>query len=327
MPKVVSISEKELQTLYTNKRLTMSQIAKIFGCCQATIWQKLVKFNIKRREPHELNSNVPSKERLIDLYLNKKLSTWQIEKGYGYSRGTVHRKLKEFSIKTRDRADSHIIFERKNFSGNLIEKAYLIGFRIGDLGVRKIYPNSKTICVASGSTIKEQIELIENLFKEYGKTWIQKTNDGKINIQANLNESFEFLLSKEVPKWILNDKKYFFSFLAGFTDAEGWIGVYNKMATYSLGNTDLKILLIIRKNLNKFGVYCGKVYTNKRKGKPTTEGYFFSSDYYQLRVNKKVDLLRLFMKLKPYVKHKNKIKDLNGAIENIKRRNMKYGIR
>ncbi len=325
MTKRFSISKTKLEELYNKDKLTAYQISQKIGLSPATVRNRLIDLNIKRRKPHDLNSNVPSKERLIDLYLNKKLSTWKIEKEYGYSRGTVYVKLKEYGLKTRDRADSHIIYERKDFSGNLIEKSYLIGFRIGDLGVRKIHPNSKTICVASGSTIQEQIELIKGLFEGYGKVWIQKTKDGRINIQANLNESFEFLLSKEIPNWALNNKNHFFSFLAGFTDAEGWIGLSQNMAVYSLGNTDLKILSIIKENLNKFGICCGRISTDKRKGKPTTEGYFFSSNYHQLRINKKEDLLKLFVKLKLYAKHKNKIKALNKAIENINWRNERYG--
>ncbi|MBI2449111.1 LAGLIDADG family homing endonuclease [Candidatus Pacearchaeota archaeon] len=322
--KSINISRESLEDLYKKDKLSTYEIAEEFGCCQATIWKRLVEFDIKRRKPHELNSNVPTKEKLIELYFNKRLSTWRIEKEYGYSRGTIYRKLKEFGLKTRDLADSHIIYPRQNFSGDPIEKAYLIGFRIGDLGVRKIYPNSKTICVASGSTIKEQIDLIKSLFEKYGKTWIQ-TKNGKINIQINLNESFEFLLSKDVPKWALDKEDYFFSFLAGFTDAEGSFYISKGMAAYSIGNCDFNLLSIIKKNLNRFGISCGRISTHKRKGKPTTDGYFFSSDYYQLRIDKKAVLLQLFTKLKTFIKHENKMKALNIATENINWRNLKYG--
>ena len=219
MNKKIEISSFQLNNLYTHQKLNTYQIAKKFNCCQASVWKKLVEFNIPRRTPYELNSNVPSKDQLIEFYFNKKLSTWQIEKLYGFSRGTIHRKLKEFNIQTRDRADSHIINFRKDFSGNLTEKAYLIGFRLGDLGVRKIYPNSKTITVASGSTIKEQIELIKSLFVEYGKVRIKTTKNNKTNIWVALNESFDFLLSKKIPSWIKGNKNNFLAFLAGFTDA------------------------------------------------------------------------------------------------------------
>lgn len=325
MSKGINISDNQLRDLYLKQKLTTYQIANKLNCCQATIWKKLVKFNIARRTPYDLNSNVPSKEKLIKFYTHKKLSTWQIEKKYGYCRSTIHRKLKEFGITIRDRADSHIVHPRKDFSGDLIEKAYLVGFRIGDLGVRKIWPNSKTICVATGSTIKEQIDLVKNLFEEYGPIWIQKTKDNKMNIQINLNESFGFLLSKDFPEWVKNDKEYFFSFLAGFTDAEGWIGINKKMAIYALGNCDYRLLELIKNGLSKFGINFKRITVDKRKGKPTTGGYFFSSDYYTLRISKKGELLELLTKLKLHTRHENKIKALNIAIENIHMRNEKYG--
>ena len=198
MAKRVKISKKLLGNLYNKQKLNTFQIANQLSCCQATIWKKLHKFNIKPNLPGPKRVNL-TKEQLKDLYINKKLSTWQIESRLKIPRSTIHRKLKEFNISPRNRSDSHIIYPRKDFSGNLTEKAYLIGFRIGDLGVRKIYPNSKTISVASGSTIEEQIILIRNLFKKYGRIWVSKRKNNKINIQASLNESFDFLLLSSPP--------------------------------------------------------------------------------------------------------------------------------
>jgi len=321
MPKIHYFDKEQLKKLYEKEKLTTYQIANKFGCCQATIWKKLIGLGIKRRRPHDLNSNVPSKETLIHLYLNKKLSTWEIGKKYKYSRGTVHRKLKEFGIVTRSRAEAHIIYPRNDFSGDLVEKAYLIGFRIGDLGVRKIYPNSKTICIASGSTIPEQIELIKNLFKKYGNVWVKKTKDGKINIQSNLNLSFEYLLSKNFPDWVEKNREYFFSFLAGFTDAEGTISQANKLDYYSLGNYDKQLLFIIYKNLNKLGIRCNVPNSDNRKGKTNSQGYKYSSNYWSLRIYRKKDLLNLLLKLKPYIRHKLKIKALKKAEDRIILRN------
>lgn len=314
------ISKESLVDLYEKQKLTTYQIAKKLNCCQGTIWKRLVQFGIKRRTPYELNSNVPSKEQLIDYYLNKKLSTWKIEKIYRFSRGTVHRKLKEYGINTRDLATSHITNFRKDFSEDKIEKSYLIGFRLGDLGVRKIWPKSRTITVASGSTIKEQIALIKNLFEPYCKVWIKEAKNRKINIQASLNESFSFLLSKDFPEWTSYNEKNFFSFLAGFSDAEGNFGVYNKMACYQLGNCDYPLLMRIKFCLNKFNIPCGDLYRHKMKGKINSQGFRYNSDYYTLRISRKEVLLKFAEKIKPYIKHKNRIKALNIVINNLMNR-------
>ena len=187
----VDIQESVLRDLYEKRKFTTYQIADKLGCCQGTVWKRLKKFRIRARTPHELYANVPTKERLNWLYVGKKLSTWQIEAQFGFCRGTVFRKLKEYGIKTRTLAASHFTYPRKNFSGSQIEKAYLVGFRIGDLRVRKMYKHSETVYVECGSTKDEQIVLINGLFKNYTRVWITKKNKrGARNIGAHLNLSF-----------------------------------------------------------------------------------------------------------------------------------------
>lgn len=257
---------------------------------------------------------MPSKEDLKTWYFVDKLSTWGIEKKYGYHRSTIYRKLKEYGIAPRDRAEAHIIFPRTDFSEDLLEKAYLIGFRIGDLGVRRIYANSRTICVASGSTVQEQIDLLECLFEKYGKVWVKKTKHGKINVQVNLNETFSFLLSKDVPDWISSKKDYFFAFLAGFSDAEGSYGIYDKKTKFQLGNCRKDILLFIRDKLGQFDIVC----RGPQVSYPNRYYYSYGrKEYFQISVNRKDSLLQLFKDIKPYIKHINKIKDLNKAESNI----------
>lgn len=320
MTKRVTISKEQFQDLYVNKKFTTFQIAKRFSCCQATIWKKFREYSIKPRLPGVERVQI-TKKQLKDMYVNKNLSTWKIEKITKIPRSTIHRKLKEFKITPRDLADSHITNPRKDFSGDLIEKSYLIGFRLGDLGVRKIYPNSKTITVASGSTIKEQIDLIESLFENYGTVRIKTTNSNKTNIWVGLNETFDFLLSKEVPIWTRDNKETFFSFLAGFSDAEGSFGVYNNQAVFQIGNYNREILLFIKNELEKQGISCGGPYESFTKKYVHREGYPYNQNYFQIRVNKKDSLLKLFESFKHYIMHKNKIKALKKAEDNVIKRN------
>ncbi len=323
MPKKVDISGELLFNLYERKKLSTFRIAEKIGCCQATIWKKLIQYKIKTRLPGIKRINL-TKEKLQNLYLNNKLSTWKIEKKLHIPRGTIYRKLKEFGIETRDRSTANIIYPKIDFSGDLIEKAYLIGFRIGDLGVRKQYPNSRTICVATGSTIKEQIELVNNLFKKYGKVWIKKTKYNKINAQIFLNESFDFLLNKSIPYKLLKNKKTFLAFLAGFTDAEGNIGINHDRAIYQLGNYNKKILIFIKNKLKKYDISINGPYESKNKGTYNKQGYIYNNNYNQIATVKKDNLLKLLNNLKPYIKHERKVRDLNLAIANINQRNKKF---
>jgi len=332
--KKVEISKKELIKLYLNKKLTTYDIAEKLGCCQATVWKRLKIYNIKRRNPHDnCYYNIPSKKLLKKLYISQKLSNWEIERKYGYSRSTVYRKLKEYGF-IKSRAEAHRIYPRKDFSGDLIEKAYLIGFKIGDLRARKIWENSETIHVDCGTTIKEQINLIKNLFEKYGRVWTKKIKsrtDGCLQMEAYLNDSFSFLLDKNPPEWIFRNKKYFFPFLAGFTDAEGSISITKQnQAYYSLVNQDKNLLKRIRNKLLNVGIISPKLYLGSKKGSPIIDGnniYYSNKDCWSLRINRKNYLFELLENLEPYLKHGKKVNNLKLAKTNILERNRRLNER
>jgi len=325
--KKIEVSREELKYFYEKKELTTYQIADVFDCCQATIWKRLHEFNIKPRFPWNV-IDLP-KEKLYDLYVRKKLSTWAIEKQYGYSRGTVHRKLIEYGIRTRNRAQSHIIFPRQDFRGNETDKAYLVGFAMGDLRTRKIYPNSETILVDCASTKNEQIELIVKLFKSYGKVWVSKPNRrGAVQAECRLNLSFDFLLKKRnlIDKWILKNKNYFAAFLAGFTDAEGCISISRQEAAYySLGNYNKRLLKQIRGYLQQEKIHCHKLCESKTKGRLCFGKYYHNQNYWTFGVRRKKSLMLLFDLIGPHLQHAAKKKAMKVAKENIILRNKKFG--
>lgn len=325
----VLIPKNELKILYTEHKLTTYEISEIYNCCQATVWKRLHQFNIKARFPW--NAVDLSKNKLERLYVQKKLSTWKIEKYYGYPRGTVHRKLCEYGIKRRNRAESHIIYPRKDFDGSRTDKSYLIGFAMGDLRVRKIYPNSETIHIDCASTKKEQIDLISKLFKPYGGLWIKNHPRRRncVQIECYLNESFSFLLRKRtlMDRWILRNKKYFAAFLAGFTDAEGCISIRKRnQAFYSLGNYNFRLLRQIRNKLIKLGIRIPKLREGKIKGRRFGKNnYIHNQNYWQLSIHRKISLIQFFNLIGPYLKHSAKISGMRKAKQNIKLRNKKYG--
>lgn len=323
----VDISKDRLKNLYINQKLTTYQIASIFNCCQATIWKRLVNYRIPRRL-----SYIPvdlTREQLKRWYLGKKLSTWKIEKLFGYPRGTVYRKLREFEITTRNIAASHIFSMRKNFSKDRLEKAYLIGFRIGDLNVSKRGPQSETIIVKCGTTQKSQLVLFRNLFQKYGPILEGKpTKQGKINIQANLDLSFLFLLENNwhSHNLVFNKRNTFFSFLAGFSDAEGsFMITKDGQANFALGNYNRSLLDKIKFSLATFGVEVPKITTFFGKGLPTYDIYKRNNNYHTLHCSRKKYLLKLVSYLKPYLRHPDKIKKVKILEKNIEMRNIKYG--
>ena len=274
---------------------------------------------------------MPNNKKLTKNFLQKTyqkagLSTWAIEKEYGYSRSSVYNALKKFDIPTRSIAQSHIKYTRKDFNGSLSEKAYMLGFAIGDLRVRNHNKKrSETISIACGSTKKAQIDLIEGLFSKYGRVWKSKENNrGVVNVEAFVNKTFSFLLPDQREyTWCAKQKKHFFSFLAGFTDAEGSFYISSGKAFIAWGNYDRDILEFFRENLAIHQIKTPKVSSDKLKGYRGAHGYVRNKNYHHVSVCRKSEVKKLIKNLKPLILHKDKTKRLAIIEENIKLRELK----
>ncbi|MBN1813538.1 MAG: hypothetical protein JXA14_16995, partial [Anaerolineae bacterium] len=76
-------------------------------------------------------------EELQELYVAQELSSIEIAPRYGCSWQTIVNRLREYGIPIRDKATASAIAKiahpRRDFSGDLVEKTYLLGFRQGDL--------------------------------------------------------------------------------------------------------------------------------------------------------------------------------------------------
>lgn len=277
------------------------------------------------------------KNRIKLLYEKQRKSSTQIAKIYSCSSTTILNRLREYCIKTKDISEAHIKYPKKDFSGDLIEKAYLIGFRIGDLHVRKYEQNGQIISVECASTHPEQITLIHGLFKKYGYVRINPSNGKRvIRIQCALNPSFNFLLKKEdrIESWILSSDELFFVFLAGYMDAEGDIGVYSKnVASLRIGTYDKNILSQIQNKLVNKGITStlildrpkGSKVNLPKEDRYTNKKYKTKHDFWRLAVYKKKDLLKLFNRITPYFRHPRMKRGLLKARQNIYWRNQKFG--
>ena len=78
----------------------------------------------------------------------------------------VLKRTRKLNIHLRESWDTNTGI-KKPFTGNLVEKAYMIGFRLGDLGICESSPRTKMILVGTNTTKNDQIELVSNLFKKY----------------------------------------------------------------------------------------------------------------------------------------------------------------
>jgi DNA-binding XRE family transcriptional regulator len=257
-------------------------------------------------EEYRLYKKIPSKKVLEKLHWEFKLSQVEMAKIFGVSNVTIHRWFKNYGIKARDRIEAAILastkWPKKPFQGNLEEAAYYIGFRIGDLAVRKY---GRRIEVTLCTTSPWMIELMHKLFDPYGKVYQFPYKRRKHEIVFGshryywrlciyLHDSFSFLLEKDVPQWIFENENCFYAFLAGFADAEGSIvitrsnkrgrkrsNIYRRLI---IVNSRKQLLERIRNKLAQLG-YFGSISTNKHGRTP------------ELRVRRKLEVIKLISRL------------------------------
>ncbi|MBS3171740.1 hypothetical protein J4449_03970 [Candidatus Woesearchaeota archaeon] len=313
----VIISKRELYSLYIVKRLSSYKIAEFYDCSSSTIFRYLKLYKISIRK---LKRIYLTKKELNKLYTKNKFPLSKIARIYNCSPTGIFKKMKEYNIKRRDAYESNRRYPRQRFSGDFKEKAYLIGFRLGDL--HAFLSSKETVILKSNTTTLVQVELIQNLFKKYGHVYV-KGDKGTYYTECFLDKSFRFLVKKEddIPSWILKNNNLFFAFLGGYTDAEGNIGIYSNMARYRVGSYDKKLLSLVNKRLNKLGII-SKYRLETKKGIYENRGY--NGDFWRVTVSEKSSLLCLFSKLKHFIKHGKRYNDLLNAENNIIERNNKF---
>ncbi len=267
-----------------------------------------------------------SREALFDLYCSKKLNAYEISKKLNVGSTTIYRFLKKYSIKTRTASECHIKYRRTSFSRNEAEKAYLIGFRLGDLYVRKAVNTKgcKTIRIEAHTTKPNQIKLFNFLFNKYGHVHIKKIlSKGVKTIRGLcfLDDSFSFLLPKKdkIEDWILNDISLFLSFVSGYIDAEGNISINSSSGRPQLAiqTQDEKIIKSIHLGYRKYGFHSPKPIIARKAG-------YFSKGYQDRKSNKdhwsvaiyKIDSLRKILE-KLELKHPKRKSDAQKVLKYI----------
>lgn len=264
---------------------------------------------------------IPKKE-LVKLYYKQKNSKYKIGKIYGCSFKTVLNRMREFGMEPLSRSVIQSKYKKKDFSGNKCEKAYLIGFRIGDLNVYQTTSHSDVIIVRCHSTRIEQIQLIKNIFKKYGKVSVSKNvKKNSYHVNCFLNKSFEFLLPKkdDVKKWITKNDNYSKHFAAGYIDAEANIGVYDKRARFKIDSYDKNIINWFFQWFKTKNICCPKPkrIANKNQIYNKINNEKYNNDLWRIRVSIKESLKVLFENINPCLKHKKRIKDLEKCIKNL----------
>lgn len=330
------LSPEALKNLYLDKNLSSPAIARLFSCDPKTVRRLLKKCKIKVRTKsaaRRLLFNIRiTKTELKHFYQKLKLSCPDIAEKFHCSPGFVRNRLQEYGIPLRTIQEALPLsnkskYELKNFSGNLEEKAYLMGLTKGDLHVRVDSERSSTIHVEIGSTKPAMISLVIDSFITYGHIWKGRPRkNGVVGMSCSLNRTFGFLLNltDSVPPWILQRKSLFAAFLAGYSDAEGSFCLCGDTSVFSIRSQDKTILSQVRTKLVQLGILLRPPQIARHKGTYDKRGTISNEDIWGFWIHRKNALLKLFDLLKPYMKHADKMKAIETLKNNISVRNMRY---
>lgn len=263
------------------------------------------------------------KQVLDDLYHKQSLSPYKIGAIMNCSWATVSNRLREYKIPLKSSSLARIRYKRNGFSGDLGEKGYMLGFRMGDLNTYSPTANSETIVARCHTTQEEQIDVIKDLFSRYGQVTVSRTN-GHLYVNCYLDQSFKFLLDKneDAWAWVSEDRKYYFSFIAGYVDAEGNFIINQGRARFKIDSYDLSILRAISGWLaeNKINYKFRQIY--KKGDTQFIRGLKckYNGDLWRLNINEALSLKKFIILIKPYLKHSTRIKQTNICLDNISNR-------
>jgi hypothetical protein len=258
----------DLERLYLVEGLSAMKIANIYGLryknpkvAESTVLYQLKRNGIKRRGASDHVRKVS--EEMVDDWVRRYQEGESLKEIAGgvVSPAAVFLHLHKRGLELREKVGAQIQavtkHARRPFSGSKEEEAYLIGFARGDLNVSR---HGRAVRVKTSSTHPLMFEHLKHLFVPYGHVLVfprkSELAGFEWSFQADLDQSFQFLVESlpGLPKWIF-ETRCFFSFLAGFFDAEGSIWLRNSGMGFeiSLTNSDLGLLETIRAKLRLLG--------------------------------------------------------------------------
>ncbi len=328
----VRATKRQLKDWYLKDKLSMFQIADKLRCTHSAIVYKLRKFGIKSRGHLGLTKPIKlTKSGFGYLYYEKRLSLKKIANIVHCSESGLERRFKAYDLKSRTTQNRTCRIKKFDFSGNLIEKAYLIGFRLGDLNIMKRVSVTQ---VRSSSSIYAQIRLIKQLFSSYSTPKIRKFINNKFNIPVwdivfLVNKSFDFLITKEdkIPKWIIANEKRYWSFFAGYVDAEGCFyfkkpSRYRKTwsAGFEVQSQQKGIIKSLWQNIPKDKIISPAPRISRKAGNVDKRGVINNKDMWRININRKESLRNFINYIEPYLKHRKKLSTIIKIKQNLKSR-------
>jgi LAGLIDADG-like domain len=281
---------EDLERLYLVDKLSAAKIAEVYGLkyknpkvAESTVLYQLKKNGIKRRDPAGHVRKVT--DSMVDEWVKRYESGDSLKQiaAEDVDPVTVWNHLKARGLVLRDKVEAQIQavtkYERKPFSGDKIERAYLMGLRYGDLNAVK---HGRSIRVRVSTTHPAMADLFESLFEPYGHVARYPREAKLVNfewtLETDLDKSFEFLLSKpSISQLEALSPTEVIAFLAGFFDAEGSIYLHEKRGRFnpevSFSGTEEKLMDYVGRAVKDMGLHCKLDWVIQNENRDGIAGY------------------------------------------------------
>lgn len=193
------------------------------------------------------------------LYWAEGFSIRETAKLAGISYSSAQRKLGRIG-KVRSQSEGQTRHERRSFSGDGLEKAYLVGLRAGDLNAWRKTRN--TIEARVSTTRPAMARLFIDSFKWYGHIMADAgraylPERYRWQMRVHLDNSFEFLIGKDgtIPRI----RSRFYYFLGGYSDSECCWSIYLSKGrikvSWTIESRDILLLHHLRDQLRSEGFH------------------------------------------------------------------------
>ncbi len=279
--------------------------------------------NSKRVDLRWLNEDRKTKiKTVIDgLHNGKKLSLLQISKEVGRSYMAIWGLCRALEIRTRsvaeaqsNSAESRSKHKRRPFGGTEEDRAYMLGFKNGDLTAWQV--SGTAVMVTSTTTHPAFAELFRELFREYGHVYeypmYEEGKGYKWKLAVRLDNSFRFLLKPavEAVQELSAERSTYLSWLAGLVDSDGNIYVSGGRGSprirVGIYNSDVPLLKSIITESRKIQYDFDGPYLLKEKGTVTPFGIRYTRDLWHIDVQQTWSAQRLLLELP--IRHAEKLR-------------------
>lgn len=254
---------------------------------------------------------------LKELYVEKGLTPAKIGLLFSCDAITVRARIKEAGILLRTKSAAQTRYNKSDFKGTDVEKAYMLGFRYGDLNVYQPGGVSETIVVRCHTTHKTQEDLFVKLFSQYGQVTPSR-NKRSVHLNCFLNMSFAFLKEKypkHIQHWLDKADDRLWSFSAGYIDAEGTFGLNQGKGRFKIDAYDKEIIARMHALFVKYGIN-SKLRVIAKEGE-NDYGWVWKRDLWRISINEAGSLEKLVIYLKPYLLHEKRVLDSQIVLTNI----------